>query len=97
MILDRERPHHVLYRSPEPVLFPECPDELTGTVDGVVFPTGIDRRDDIGQPERFDVYYGMADDRVGVATFTIPEALLDSLGKAVNVVMEFKDISHRAQ
>ena len=75
MILDREKPHHILYRSPEPVLAPSQPDELLGTVDGVVFPTGIDRRDDIGQPDRFDVYYGMADDRIGVATFTVPREL----------------------
>lgn len=75
MILDRDRPHHVLYRSPEPVLFPNEADELIGTVDGVVFPTGIDRRDDIGQPDRFDVYYGMADNRIGVATFTVPKTL----------------------
>ena len=75
MVLDRDRPHRVLYRSPDPVLFPSEPDELMGTVDGVVFPTGIDRRDDIGQPDRFDVYYGMADNRVGVATFTVPHRL----------------------
>ena len=75
MILDRERPHHVLYRSPEPVLVPSEPEELLGTVDGVVFPTGIDRRDDIGLPDRYDVYYGMADNRIGVATFTVPETL----------------------
>jgi predicted GH43/DUF377 family glycosyl hydrolase len=75
MILDREKPHHVLYRSPEPVLFPSEPDELLGTVDGVVFPTGIDRRSDIGQPDRYDVYYGMADNRIGVATLTVPEVL----------------------
>jgi predicted GH43/DUF377 family glycosyl hydrolase len=75
MILDQEFPHQILYRSPEPVLTPELPEELTGAVDGVVFPTGIDRRDDLGQPDRFDVYYGMADDRIGVATLTVPEAL----------------------
>jgi predicted GH43/DUF377 family glycosyl hydrolase len=75
MILDKERPHHVVYRSPEPTLFPELEQEFIGAVDGVVFPTGIDRRDDIGQPDRFDVYYGMADDRVGVATFQAPETL----------------------
>ena len=75
MILDKERPHHILYRSPEPVLRPEMPEEMMGVVDGVVFPTGIDRREDIGQPDRYDVYYGMADDRIGVATFTVPETL----------------------
>lgn len=34
--------------------------------DNVVSPTGIDRRDDLGSPNRFDVYYGMADSRIGV-------------------------------
>jgi len=96
MILDRERPHHVLYRSPEPVLVPTQPDELLGTVDGVVFPTGIDRRDDIGQPDRYDVYYGMADNRVGVATFTVPETLpempKEGVGKAVNFKPNFRAI-----
>jgi len=27
----------------------------------------IDRRDDLGSPDRFDVYYGMADNRIGAA------------------------------
>ena len=97
MILDRERPHHVIYRSPEPVLFPNRPDELLGTVDGVVFPTGIDRRDDIGQPERFDVYYGMADDRIGVATFTVPDTLLDTAEKPAGIGIEFLDLTGKSR
>ncbi|MGB9477945.1 MAG: hypothetical protein WBS21_06110, partial [Candidatus Acidiferrum sp.] len=40
-----------------------------------VFPTGIDRRDDLGSPDRFDVYYGMADNRIGVARLEVPEFL----------------------
>ena len=40
-----------------------------------MFPTGIDRRDDLGSPDRFDVYYGMADDRIGVARLDLPEDL----------------------
>jgi beta-1,2-mannobiose phosphorylase / 1,2-beta-oligomannan phosphorylase len=42
----------------------------------VVFPTGLDRRDDLGTPDRFDFYYGMADDRIGVARMTVRPALL---------------------
>jgi predicted GH43/DUF377 family glycosyl hydrolase len=38
-----------------------------------VFPTGIDRRDDLGLPDRFDVYYGMADSRIGVARLDVPD------------------------
>ena len=40
-----------------------------------MFPTGIDRRDDLGTPNRFDVYYGMADNRIGAARLDVPERL----------------------
>jgi len=35
----------------------------------------MDRRDDIGAPDRFDVYYGMADDRIGVGRLDLPDVL----------------------
>jgi len=72
MLLSATRPTHILDRSPEPALVPEGKLEKTGIVENVVFPTGIDRRDDIGAPDRFDVYYGMADSRIGVARFDLP-------------------------
>jgi predicted GH43/DUF377 family glycosyl hydrolase len=75
MVLSREHPRRVLYRSPQPILTPELPQERIGSVDNIVFPTGIDRRQDIGLPERFDVYYGMADSRIGVARLDMPELL----------------------
>jgi predicted GH43/DUF377 family glycosyl hydrolase len=75
MVLSKEHPQRLLYRSAQPVLAPELPQERSGTIDNVVFPTGIDRRDDLGAPDRFDVYYGMADDRVGVARLDLPETL----------------------
>ena len=75
MVLAREHPRRVLYRSAEPVLTPQSPHERQGTVANVVFPTGIDRRDDLGEPNRCDVYYGMADRRIGVARLDIPESL----------------------
>ena len=53
----------------------ELPQERQGIVANVVFPTGIDRRDDLGSPDRFDVYYGMADNRIGVARLDVPEHL----------------------
>ena len=49
--------------------------EREGVVDNVVFPTGVDVRTDIGAPKRVDVYYGMADYRIGVATLVVPEEL----------------------
>ena len=75
MVLSAEHPNRIAYRSPEPVLSPVDSRELHGMVENVVFPTGIDRRDDLGMPERFDVYCGMADYRIGVARLDVPAAL----------------------
>lgn len=75
LVLSDVHPRFIRYRSPEPVLTPELPQERIGTVADVVFPTGIDRRDDLGSPDRLDVYYGMADNRIGVARLDIPAAL----------------------
>src|ERR1035441_10079998 len=73
MVLSKEHPRVIRYRSAEPVLQPVLPQERRGTVANVVFPTGIDRRDDLGSPDRFDVYYGMADKRIGVARLDVPD------------------------
>jgi predicted GH43/DUF377 family glycosyl hydrolase len=75
MVLSKEHPQVIRYRSAEPVLTPELPQERRGTVANVVFPTGIDRRDDLGLPDRYDVYYGMADYRIGVARLDVPDVL----------------------
>jgi predicted GH43/DUF377 family glycosyl hydrolase len=75
MVLSRQHPRLIRYRSVEPVLTPVLPQERDGTVANVVFPTGIDRRDDLGNPDRLDVYYGMADSRIGVARLDLPEQI----------------------
>jgi predicted GH43/DUF377 family glycosyl hydrolase len=75
MVLSKEHPRAIRYRSAEPVLTPVLPQERRGAVPNVVFPTGIDRRDDLGSPDRFDVYYGMADNRIGVARLDLPDFL----------------------
>jgi predicted GH43/DUF377 family glycosyl hydrolase len=75
MVLSKDHPQVIRYRSAEPVLTPKLPEERIGTIANVVFPTGIDRRDDLGTPDRFDVYYGMADNRIGVARLDVPECL----------------------
>jgi predicted GH43/DUF377 family glycosyl hydrolase len=75
LILSAEHPHTIRYRSAMPALTPEVSQERIGTIGNVVFPTGIDRRDDLGMPDRFDVYYGMADYRIGVAQLELPETL----------------------
>lgn len=66
MILDPVDVSHVLSRTVKPLLEPETSDEREGTVGNVVFPTGIDVRDD----RTADVYYGMADFRIGAARLT---------------------------
>jgi len=75
MILSEQYPRVILYRSREPILSPMLHVERHGIVPNVVFATGIDRRDDLGTPDRFDVYYGMADNRIGVARLDLPEHL----------------------
>jgi predicted GH43/DUF377 family glycosyl hydrolase len=75
MVLSKEHPRVILHRSVEPVLAPLLKEERHGTVPNVVFPTGIDRRDDLGTSDRIDVYYGMADSRIGVARLDVPERL----------------------
>ncbi len=75
MVISKEHPLVIRYRSEEPVLSPELQQERHGTIANVVFPTGIDRRDDLGTPDRFDIYYGMADNRIGVARLDLPAHL----------------------
>ena len=67
VVHDLERPHEILYRSPQPVLGPVTPDERFGIVDDVVFPTGLDERRD----GTYDVYYGAADAKISLARFSI--------------------------
>jgi len=64
VVHDADQPHLVRYRSPEPVLAPSTPDEMHGVVSNVVFPTGIDVRGE----RSFDIYYGMADAKIGRAS-----------------------------
>ncbi len=75
MVLSKEHPREILYRSADPILMPTLAAERSGTVANVVFPTGIDQRHDLGLPNRFDVYYGMADDCIGVARLDLPHYL----------------------
>ena len=70
VIHDYEKPHVVLYRSPVPVLVPEGYNETHGTVNNVVFPTALDAHGE----RTFDVYYGMADAKIGRARLELAPA-----------------------
>jgi predicted GH43/DUF377 family glycosyl hydrolase len=63
MLLDQEVVWRVIDRTRDPLLEPETGEEREGIVPNVVFPTGLDERRD----GTADVYYGMADSRIGVA------------------------------
>lgn len=75
LVLDQHDPRLIRYRSPQPILTPQTETELSGVVANVVFPTGADQRLNLGQPDRIDVYYGMADSRIGVARLDVPRTL----------------------
>ena len=62
MLLDADDVTRVLARSTTPLLEPETREEREGIVSNVVFPTAIDIRSETA----IDVYYGMADSRIGV-------------------------------
>jgi predicted GH43/DUF377 family glycosyl hydrolase len=63
MLLDQDAVWRVIARTPEPLLEPETGEERKGIVPNVVFPTAVDER----PGGTADVYYGMADSRIGVA------------------------------
>ena len=63
----------IRYRSDVPILIPETPEETTGIVNNVVFPTGVDDRGN----GIIDIYYGMADKYIGAARMKLPERLPD--------------------
>jgi predicted GH43/DUF377 family glycosyl hydrolase len=66
LIIDPADVTRVVARSVEPLLVPELPEELIGTVPNVVFPTAIEPLEE-SPSSAYDVYYGMADARIGVA------------------------------
>jgi beta-1,2-mannobiose phosphorylase / 1,2-beta-oligomannan phosphorylase len=71
LLLDRCDPRQVLYRSARSVLEPRLATECEGVVPRVVFPAGVDVRPD----GELDVYYGMADSRIGVARACLADLL----------------------
>lgn len=67
IVHDVNRLDRILYRSYDALFVPETPEEKSGTVAHVVFPTAIDRISD----REFDIYYGMADYEIGRGRLTL--------------------------
>lgn len=70
MLLDLNDPRIVLHRTPEPILEPEHPYEMEGIYKGICFPCGNFVKDG-----ELYVYYGGADQYVGLATCNFEELL----------------------
>jgi len=70
LLLDLQRPAHVLRQSNQPFLTPTEPFECAGFVPDVVFPTGIVRRGD-----SMLIYYGASDTNTGVVSVSLDEIL----------------------
>ncbi len=66
LILDAADVTRVVARSITPLLEPTLPEERSGIVAEVVFPTAIEAVQG-SAPAAYDIYYGMADSRIGVA------------------------------
>jgi predicted GH43/DUF377 family glycosyl hydrolase len=77
LVHDAQRPHIVRYRSPSPVFVPETWQETSGIVNNVVFPTGLDAQPALGS-RAYDVYYGMADYRIGCARMELGESIIEA-------------------
>ena len=71
LLLDAREPRRILYRSGRSLLGPRVRAEHSGVTPHVVFPTGWDVR----SPTTIDLYYGMADSRIGVARTCLPQLL----------------------
>lgn len=78
MLLDLEEPEKVTHRLPEPILEPEYDYECKGIYKGICFPCG-----NVVIDGTLFVYYGGADQYVGVATCQFEELLQELLANPV--------------
>lgn len=70
ILLDLEHPSKVIARSEEPIMEPIAEYERTGFFGDVIFTNGH-----IVKGDKIEMYYGAADEFVGLATFSIKEIL----------------------
>jgi len=75
VLLDAERPEIVTHRSPEPILVPDRDYECEGLYEGICFPCG-----NVVVDGRLYVYYGGADQYIGLATCELGSLVEHLLG-----------------
>ena len=73
LLMDAEDPTHAIARSPEPILAPSAPYEVSGFFNNTVFSCGHVALDDRGEMIR--MYYGAADSCMAAADFDVEEIL----------------------
>lgn len=73
VLLDAEYPEKVLAKSPQPILEPETPYEVSGFKENVVFTCGA-----IVRGDTVSIYYGASDEVMAAADLSVSE-ILDSL------------------
>jgi len=73
LLMDAEDPGRAIARSPEPILVPTEPYELSGFYNNTVFSCGHVPLDDRGQ--RIRMYYGAADSCMAAADFDVKEII----------------------
>lgn len=73
-LLDLENPQKEIARLPYPLFFPEKEWELKGEVNNVCFPNGA-----VVHEDTLYIYYGAADERIGVASMDLPSLLAELL------------------
>jgi predicted GH43/DUF377 family glycosyl hydrolase len=81
LLLDLDHPTVVRSRSPEWVLGPTEPYELTGNVPGVVFPSGLTHQPDT---DELRLYYGAANTSIAMATAQLTDVLAHLLADHTN-------------
>jgi predicted GH43/DUF377 family glycosyl hydrolase len=92
LVIRREGDKRMQYRSSTPILIPEIDEETRGTVDNVVFPTGVDNRGN----GTLDIYYGMADRYIGVARLSLPEQLAFEAHDMLEIQRLKRSLDHKA-
>lgn len=74
LLLDKNDPTKILYRSELPLIEPEMPYEKEGFMPNVIFPCGF-----IVDDDTIKLYYGNCDENICLATFSLTE-LIKSMG-----------------
>jgi predicted GH43/DUF377 family glycosyl hydrolase len=83
LLLDIEKPYHIIARTEYPLLIPEASYERFGKVPNIVFPTGV-----IKNRQKLHIYYGAADTTCALASTN----LLGIINNMTSSTMVYKNM-----